>query len=338
MSKKIYQNIKTESVPGSKLKISGEITAEAFEKARKESLSKFVAEAEIPGFRAGKAPEAMVMRHLGEMRVLEKAAEAAINEAYTEILKEENIRAIGLPWVSVTKIAKDNPLGFEIETAVMPEVVLENYKKVAKEAREKISDAPETVEEKEVNDVIEDLRKRMKGEEENLPEVNIEFVKKFGEFESVEDFKKKVGENILENKKRETRDKRRASIVDALIALAKFEVPEVIVESELDTMINQFRADIERSGMTFDGYLKHIKKTEEEIRKEWRENALKRAKLELILKHIGRTEKIELDEKDIKERVDHIVSHHKTADRFQVRMYIENLMTNEKVLELLENN
>jgi FKBP-type peptidyl-prolyl cis-trans isomerase (trigger factor) len=88
--------------------------------------------------------------------------------------------------------------------------------------------------------------------------------------------------------------------------------------------------------MTFDGYLKQINKTESDIQKEWRESAIKRAKLELILKHIARKEKIEPKAEDIKKEVDHIMSHHKTADRFKARMYVENSMVNQMVFEFLE--
>lgn len=336
MSKKIYQNIKTEKVPGSKIRISGEINAETFEKSRTETLKKLSENVEIPGFRIGKAPETIVVKHLGEMRILEKTAENLINDTYPEILKDENIRAIGMPSIAINKIARNNPLGFVIETAVMPEIVLENYKQAAKKSIEAIPEAPDKVEEKEIDDTVEGLRKRMAGENKELPELNLEFVKRFGDFENVEDFRKKVEENLVENKKRETKDKRRASVADALVNLANFEVPDVIVESELDTMINQFKADVERSGMTFDGYLKHIKRGENDIRNEWRDKALRRAKLELVLKHIARTEKITPDEKEVKEKVDHLLSHYKDADRFQARMYIENLMTNEMVLEFLE--
>lgn len=339
MSEKKYQHIKVEKLSDSKVKISGEITEKAFGAVHQEALSHTKEHTEVPGFRVGKAPETIVVKHVGEMKILERAAEAAINDVYTDILKEHAIRAIGMPFISITKIAVGNPLGFSIETAVMPEISLNNYKKLASEATQKITEAPNTVEDKEVDEVIDDIRKRLvpaDSESKELPELNTEFVKKFGDFADVEAFKTKIKENILEQKKRETKDKKRAAIADRLIDEAKFEVPEIIVESELDTMMNQFRNDVERSGHTLEGYLKHIKKEEKEIRHEWREGALRRAKLELILKHIARAEKIIPDESEMKEKMDHILSHHKEADRFQVRMYIENILTNEKVFEFLE--
>ncbi len=285
MSEETYRNIKIEKLPKSRVKISGEVTETAFEKARQAALEQIKLATEIPGFRVGKAPETLVVRHVGEMKILERAAESVIEDAYGKILDERDVRAIGSPSISITKIAVGNPLGFVIETAVMPEISLENYRKISSDAMAKIPDAP----------------------------------------------------ILIEEKKREVKEKRRATIADQLIAEAKFDIPELIVESELDTMIGQFKADIERNGLTFDNYLVGIKKKEEDIRKEWRDNAERRARLELILKHIARTEKISPAEEEIKKEVDHILAHHKTADRFHVRMYVENMMKNQMVLEFLES-
>ncbi len=350
---KAYKDIKIESLPESRVKIIGEVEAAHFDKARTAVIKSAVETAELPGFRIGKAPEAMVLKHLGEAKILERAAEAVLNEIYGDILEEHKVRAIGMPAITITKIATENPLGFIMETAVLPEVSLENYKKLATEASKSIPDAPTTAEEKEIEKVVEDLRKHMaepateegsasenSGEtkkEPNLPEMNDEFAKKFGDFATVADLKKKIGENLLEQKKHEVKDKRRAAIADKLVAQTKFDVPNEIIESELGTMLGQFQADIERHGLTFEGYLKQINKTTEEIQKEWRESAIKRAKLELILKHIGRKENIAPKEEEIKKEVDHLMSHHKDADRFKARMYVENLMTNQMVFDWLEN-
>lgn len=363
---KTFRNIKVETLPESRVRITGEIDEKTFDQARREYIDQAKATTEIPGFRAGKAPEHVIVKHVGEMKILERAAESCINEAYDSILTEHGVRAIGMPTLSITKLALGNPLGFSLETAVFPEISLAGYKKFAKEARGQVADAPTKIEEKEIDQVIEDIRKHFaqaniantekasadktatksapgSGSVKDsaspaplLPEFNDDFVKQLGDYKNVADFREKAQKNILEHKQNETREKRRAAIADKLISEAKFEVPELIIQSELDTMMNQFRADIERNGLTMEGYLNSIKRKEEEIRAEWRESAIRRARLELILKHIARAEKIAPTEEEIKKDVDHIMSHHKTADRFRARMYVENLMTNQKVLEFLE--
>lgn len=339
MSEKSFQNLKIKPIEKSQVEIEGEVSADTFGNFYKSALAHTVKTAEVPGFRAGTAPENIVINHIGETKILEKAAQIALDEIYGAIVTEQNIRAIGAPQIVITKLAKDNPLGFKIQTAVLPEVNLENYKKLSTEEIKKIPEQV-SVEEKDVDAVIDDIRKQVardSGTPDTLPEVNTDFIKKFGDFADLEAFRKQIRDNLTEHKKRETKDRQRAAIAEKLIAEAKFDLPDVIIESELDTMVGQLKADIERSGMTFEGYLSQIKKKEEEIRKEWHDSAVKRARLELILKHIARKENIKPEEEVIKKEVDHIMSHHKTADRFRVRMYIENLLTNQKVFDFLES-
>lgn len=311
-------------MPASQVKITGEIHADVLEKARKTVIENTVATAELPGFRAGKAPEAMVLSHVGEGKILERAAERVLNDSYSEILEENNIRAIGTPMISVTKLAAGNPLGFAIITAVMPEIALGDYHKLAKEAAQKNPITEPIVDEKDIDAFTEDLKKQI-GEQQ------------LGTLGDTTAIREKIKESLLNTKKTEMLDKRRAAIADALIDNTKFEIPEMIVESELEQMVGQFRADIERNGVTYESYLKEIKKTEDEIRKEWHSSAERRARLELILKKIAREEKVELPDEQVKTEVDQIVSQHKNVDRFRARMYVENILTNKKVFEILEN-
>jgi trigger factor len=89
-------------------------------------------------------------------------------------------------------------------------------------------------------------------------------------------------------------------------------------------------------GVKMDDYLKHSKKTIEEIRKDCEPHAEKKAKLQLILNAIAGAEKIKPDQKEIDEEVNHIVEHYKDADRERAAIYAETVLTNEKVFEMLE--
>jgi len=74
------------------------------------------------------------------MAILEEMAELALSKIYPEIIIKEKIDAIGRPEISITKLAKDNPLEFKIITSVLPEVKLGDYKKIAKEINDKEKD------------------------------------------------------------------------------------------------------------------------------------------------------------------------------------------------------
>ncbi len=361
---KKYANIKVTNIGNSEVEIEGEIVAEYFEEHRKSALKKLTENAEIPGFRKGFAPEKIVTARFGNIKILEDAAQDALDSQYGSIVTDHSIRAVGAPQVTITKIAEKNPLGFKIKTAVFPEINLSDYKELAKKTVAEITKKEENfaVEDKEIEDVILQLRKskvekkrvgadetvetdetkdetadKKSQTEENLPIFDDEFAKSVGDFKNVTDLRDKIKENLLADKKIRAKEKVRLAILEVLVEKTPMTVPELFIESELVKMIAQFKDDISRAGLTYDTYLEHIKKTEDDIRKEWRENAVKRAKTQLILGHVANIEKITPDEDVVKKEIDHILGHHKDADRFRVRMYVENMLTNEKVLEFLEN-
>jgi len=362
MSEKHYQNLKINKLEKSEVEIEGEISAELLENKRKESLKKFVAEAEIPGFRKGKAPEKMVAERIGEMVILQGAAERALQEEYPHILFDQKIEAIGQPQVSITKLAPGNPIGFKIRVAVMPELILPDYKKIAQDHDSHIIGMEAT--DKEVEESVEQIRKNMammraKTTEKSglldkdgkpisskdpasqgagdLPEIDDKSVKKLGDFKDVGDFKLKLKEGITKEKEAKERDKKRGELIDKIINESKTEIPDILIESELDRLIGQFKEDIKRSGFTFEKYLEEAEKTEADIRNEWKDNAEKKAKFQLILNKIAVEENIEADHAKVDQNTKHILEHHKDADPTQVKIYITTLLTNEKVIEHLEN-
>jgi trigger factor len=124
--------------------------------------------------------------------------------------------------------------------------------------------------------------------------------------------------------------------LEKIIAKSKIEMPKIIIESELEKMLAQFKDDLAQSGVGYEDYLKHIKKSEDDLRKEWREVAVKRGKSQIILNTIAKEQNIAASEDEIKKEMENILSHHKDADRFRVRMFVETFLTNELVFQFLE--
>lgn len=338
MATKNYTISDVKNLPGSQVEITLEISSDFLETNFSEALSSAIKESKIDGFREGKAPEAIVLKNLGEMSVLYEAARISVDRVYGDVLEDKKIRAIGTPNVTVTKIARKNPLGITLVTAVFPEISLPDYKKIAKEEMAKKDDEV-SVTDKEVEDVIKEITHQlaMAGEEKDKTELTNEDVAKLGDYKDVADFKEKVKENLRLQKTHKNKEKKRVALAEALIKDVKVELPSLFIEDELSTLINRFKQDIAGSGIPYADYLKHIKKTEDDMRKEWRPDAEKKALLQIIIGRIAKEEKIAPDEEEIKKEVDHIMSHHKDADRFRARMYVEQVLTNEKVLQFLEN-
>jgi len=114
------------------------------------------------------------------------------------------------------------------------------------------------------------------------------------------------------------------------------DLPTVLVDSELGQIKTQMAEDLARANMKMEEYLKHIKKTEEELLNEWKPAAEKRAKLQLVLNEIAKQEELKADENEVKAQVDMLMSQYKDADESRVRVYVASMLTNEAVMRLLE--
>ena len=331
------------------MEITAEITKEALEDYKVKALKKIKEFAEIPGFRKGHVPEAKLKEKFGEMGILEDAGEMAINDCVIEILVESKINFLGKPEIAVSKIAIGSPVEFKIKATVMPEVKLPDYKKIAKKENS-VKEKVEEVSEKQIEETIQEIRKmyanqnhthkpgetHKEGEELPLPEITDEFVKKLGDFKDVADFKKKLKENIVKEKEMHALDKQRVKLLEKLVTETKNEMPKVVVQSELEKMEAQFKGDISHMGLQPEEYLKHIKKTWEDLRKEWYPDAEKRAKTQLILQKISLEEKIEPKKEVVEVEVKKLMEQYKGADPERVKAYVEMILVNEMVIKFLE--
>lgn len=349
---KYIKDLKTNIIGKRKIEIEGEISLEKMEEGFKKSLLKIKGEAEIDGFRKGQAPDHIVLQKIGEIAVLEDASQDILNEAYPFILEDLKIDAIGRPEIHITKIAKGNPLGFKIITSLSPTIKISDYKKIAKEENLK----PQTeikVEEKEVDDVILNLRKDIAhqkmhqnmdaddhshGEikEEDLPKIDEDFLKIFGDFKNENELKDKIRENLKKEKEIKEKDRKRVSLLKSILEKSDIEMPDILIEGEIEKIKAEFIEDLSKAGLQISDYLKHINKTEEDLKKEWTPLAETRAKTQILLYEISKNENIRPDEERIKKEMDNILNFVKDADRFRVRMYVENFLTNDLTLNFLE--
>ena len=141
---------------------------------------------------------------------------------------------------------------------------------------------------------------------------------------------------MLEEKKIMAQEKKRIALSDAILEASSAEIPELLIESETRRIEAQFSDDISRMGVKLEDYLKHAKKTIDDLRAEWKPHAEKKAKLQLILNDIVKLEKINVDAKEIENEVKAILAHYKDANQEQAYTYAETVLTNEKVYKFLE--
>jgi trigger factor len=258
----------------------------------------------------------------------------------------------GNPAIQVTKIAANNPLGFTIRTATMPVVELPDYKDLAKKEGKDIS---VEVSDEELEGAITELKKmrsaqeakseeKQEGEENvepkaeaPLPELTDDYVKALGPFEGVLDFKIKFRENMQQEKEQREREKNRLAIIEKIVSETKVEVPNILIESELNRMLYQMQSDISRMGLSYEDYLKHLNKTEEAIREEFKPDAEKRAKMELIMHEISKRENLAPAKELVASEVENLMKQYPGADSSRAEAYVTQILTNDSVFKFLED-
>jgi FKBP-type peptidyl-prolyl cis-trans isomerase (trigger factor) len=342
-----YENVEIQELPGSEIEITGEVPVAVVESHRSTAVKRLTKDLELPGFRKGHVPEETAVEHVGEQALLQQVAEDAIGKVYADIVTDNKLEVVGRPAVTITKLAAGNPIGFKIKSAIFPEVKLPDYSKIAAGVVKK-EDDPEKVDitDNDLEDELKRLQSMLtkpgeKGEdgtegEPVTPEINDEFAQSLGEFKNLDELKAKIKEGMEIEKKQKAVEKRRLAIVDAIIAKTKIDVPAVFIEGELDQMAASFEERVKRAGMDMEGYLKEAGKSLEELRKEWRIDAEKRAKLQLIFNEIAREEKIVPDGEKLEREVGHIKEHYPDAEDTAVRTYVATQMVNEQVFSRLE--
>lgn len=141
-----------------------------------------------------------------------------------------------------------------------------------------------------------------------LPELDDEFAKDVSEFDTLEelkdDIKKKLENTNLEREKRETEDKLLENIMDN----SEIDIPEVMIDREIDSMINDFESRLKYQGLDLNGYLDYTGITQEEMRDNMREAAIKRIKIFLIMDKISEVEKIDASEDEINDKANEIAN------------------------------
>jgi len=336
------------------VEVKAEIPAAALEYHRAEALKEMQRTAKLDGFRPGKAPIERIIAIYGEAAILKHAAEHAIQHELPELLAKESLLVIESPRVTTETPVSGKSLAFTARAALAPKIELADYKKQAAEQNAKKEDT--SVSDEEHAQALIHLRRERaridkvetgvepqkahedahKMEEKDLPELDDVFVQSLG-YKSTDEFSEKLRESLGSEKERQAKEKRRSAILDALVKDSKISYPAILREYELDDMEARLKDDLSRMGRTLEDYLAEVKKTREELRKEWRDAADKRAKIRLTLAEIARTENIDADAEKVAHELEHARQHYPQANPENLRANIAHAMRNDAVLNWLES-
>jgi trigger factor len=398
-----------------------------------EAVKEASKEMKIEGFRPGKAPREIVEKKVGKDVIFNAAAEKAIAKDYPEILKKEEINAIGAPQIKIDTLEEEKDLEYTAISTIMPEIKLGSWKnevaKVNKEfAKKKIEitneeltaeldklansrvktitvkraakkgDAiqvdfkvskggvpieggtandhnlvlgnnvfipgfeDEVVGMKDGDEKEFDLKFPNEYHEKNLagqkahfevkmklvqkreiPEMDDEFAKSLGEFKNIEALKKNIKEGLKKEREAKSKEEKRGEITEKLIEKTEVKLPEILIHEELHKMEHELESQIQGMGMQLDQYLQQMKKTREDLEKDWKPQAEKRLKAALALEQVAKDREINVKSEDIEEEMNKTMQYYKDVkdakkniDMKRLYDYTKAILQSEAVFKELE--
>ncbi|MDR2817254.1 MAG: trigger factor [Oscillospiraceae bacterium] len=137
-----------------------------------------------------------------------------------------------------------------------------------------------------------------------LPEINDEFAKDASEFDTLKELRADILKKLEEKNDEQRRYEIEERILDEIIGKMTVEVPDVMNERQIDSLVKNFARDLEKQGMDLDGYLKKEGTDLPVFREKFRAKAERQVKAELALEEIAKLESIEVTEGDLQKEIE----------------------------------
>lgn len=188
-----------------------------------------------------------------------------------------------------------------------------------------------------------------KVEDRTVPKMDDEFVKSLGNFNSLKELEASVNQGLTIEKETKEKDRVRLAILEKIASTTEVKVPPELIENRLNAMLRDLDNELHQKGMELGLYLAHVKKTQDEIRQEWRPKAESQAKMGLIARAIARAENLAVDEEEVNEELQVVLQQYiasgqggigpealQNINPEELKNKIRDTLLNEKVFEFLE--
>lgn len=157
-------------------------------------------------------------------------------------------------------------------------------------------------------------------QEIELPEFTPEFLKELtGTDKTLDEVKKDIKANLQHEKEHAAKVKREDQFLDKVADMVKVEIPDSLLDEEIDGMIEELKSQLEGRGLTLQQYLEQSNKEIKDLREQRRKEAEKRLRLRFALHQIFDQEKITATKEEIDHEIDHIIELYPENEKAKVR-------------------
>jgi trigger factor len=150
--------------------------------------------------------------------------------------------------------------------------------------------------------VLHDIKRK------NLPALDDEFAKDVSEFDTLEEFKQDIAKRLQERKEQNAQREKENAVVAKASEAAEVEIPSVMIENEVESMLADFENRLKQQGMNLDMYFQFSGQTKDELKVQMQGDAEKRVRQNLVLEAIAKAEGIEATDEDLNEELEKLAS------------------------------
>ena len=136
-----------------------------------------------------------------------------------------------------------------------------------------------------------------------LPELDYEFAKDVSEFDTLAEYKADVEKKIRERKEGVAKREREDKAVDAVIANAQMDIPEAMIQNQIQQLMNDFVQRMQAQGLSIDQYYQFTGLDQAKIQEQMRPQALKRIQSRLVLEKVAEVENIQISDEKFEEEL-----------------------------------
>lgn len=181
--------------------------------------------------------------------------------------------------------------------------------------------------------------------ERKVPELNDEFAKSVGEYQTLDELKEDIRKRLIEGAEKRANTEVVNKIIDEIVSRSKVEFPDIMVDHEVYHDLEDLQHNLDRYGITMDMYLRRAGITQDQLLEQFRERARSRITTGLVLGEIAEKENLSVSDEEIDSEIDRIAAE-SGAPRETVQAYLEakggkdslvNQMLNQKIIDFLKS-
>ncbi|MCI0502449.1 MAG: trigger factor [Fusobacteria bacterium] len=144
---------------------------------------------------------------------------------------------------------------------------------------------------------IKEVKKRI------LSKLNDDFAKEVSDFDTLEELKEDIRKSLKNQKQEQADNALRTQALDLAINKIEVEIPEIMIKERTDQFMKDIQGDLQQQGMELDKYFELTGMTEEKVREEYRHNAIKHIKRDILLDAVAANEKLVITAEDFDQEI-----------------------------------